>query len=346
MRLTKVTVHGAIAGLVGGLVLALWFLIIDAIAGQGFRTPGFLASALLGTSSVVESGGPIALYSVFHFAAFMAAGFLVAWLMSKLGMAPNFLLGLVVGFLMFDVVFYTSVSVAGVNIVDALGWPEVFAGNLMAGVAITGTLSYLNTRVSFPVLLHGLDKHEVVQEGLMVGLIGAGVVAFWFLLHDLVEVRPFFTPGALGSAIFLGITDVSQMRIDAVTVLGYSLFHFAAFITVGIIAAVVVWQAEETPAVLLAGVILFAVFEAFFLGITALVSQAILGTHAWWTIAGGNLLAAICMGFFLYRRHPGLKEPFTMEVGEKGSGPRMEPAPAEGPPDVSPFSRGRKQEPR
>lgn len=39
--------QGILAGVVGATILAFWFLVVDALAGQPLRTPGFLAGALL-----------------------------------------------------------------------------------------------------------------------------------------------------------------------------------------------------------------------------------------------------------------------------------------------------------
>jgi hypothetical protein len=50
-----------------------------------------------------------------------------------------------------------------------------------------------------------------------VGLIGAAAVAVWFLLVDLLLGSPLRTPGALGSAIFLGVSDPSEIVISPVT---------------------------------------------------------------------------------------------------------------------------------
>jgi hypothetical protein len=59
-----------------------------------------------------------------------------------------------------------------------------------------------------------------------------------------------------------------------------------------------------TPALILGAVLLFVAFEAFFLGLLAVVAEFLLGPLAWWTIAVGNLLAVIAIGFYLWKQHP------------------------------------------
>src|SRR5262249_28177999 len=132
--------RGAIAGILGGLALAVWFLVIDLIAHQPLRTPAFLASALMGRAEVQFSAGLIAVYTVVHFLAFIIVGLVVTWLIERTETPPHFLLGLVLGFLLFDLVFYLGVIVTGVNVVRALGWPEVLTGNLVAGITLMGYL--------------------------------------------------------------------------------------------------------------------------------------------------------------------------------------------------------------
>ena len=68
---------------------------------------------------------------------------------------------------------------------------------------------------------------RIVREGFIAGLIGATLVATWFLLVDLVAGRPFFTPAMLGDALFWGVRDpagVSQVTVRGETLaeLGYS----------------------------------------------------------------------------------------------------------------------------
>ncbi len=305
-RFGGVVPRGVVAGCLGATALAFWFLIIDGSEGEPFRTPAFLAGALLGTGDISRSLGPVFLYTLIHYAAFITVGLLVSWTLSKMYTAPNVFLGLVLGFALFDIVFYTSVSVTGVDVVAELGWPAVLAGNLIAGVVLTGFLHL--TGATPPVSWWAiLGEHRMVKEGLMSGLIGAGVVALWFLIIDMGRGQPFFTPGALGSALFLGSTDLGTVNVSSATVMGYTVLHISAFIATGFVAAAIATYAEDTPPLILAGVMLFVAFEAFFMGMMALAAEFLLGPLAWWAIAIGNLLASVCMGYYLWVKHPKLQ---------------------------------------
>lgn len=298
---------GLVAGLVGGAAMALWFLVIDGSRGEPFQTPAFLAHALLGIEIDGTTLGPVLAYSAIHFGAWMAVGVVVAWLLTLLGTASPVLLGLALGFALFDIVFYASVAITGVDIIAELGWPEVLVGNLVAGVSLFGFLHV--TGFTKPVQWWDTLVHNrVVREGVVCGLIGAGVVAVWFLIFDFARGQPFFTPGALGSALFLGVESMDAIRVSFGTVFGYTFFHVLAFIGVGLVAATIAAAADETPALVLAAVLLFAVFEAFFMGVLAMLAEFLLGALAWWTIALGNLLAAVSMGWYLWRCHPLLRK--------------------------------------
>lgn len=305
-RIEGVKTRGAVAGFAAAFAMAFWFLVVDAAAGQPFRTPAFLASALLGRQEVALEVSGILMFTLIHFGAFILVGMGVSWLIKRIQTGPNVLLGLVLGFFLFDLVFYLSVTVTGVDVVQSLGWPEVLVGNLIAGVTLFGVLHA--TGATPPIFWWiALAEHRIVREGIVSGLVGAGVVAFWFLLFDLVAGRPFFTPGALGSALFLGVTNVSDVVVNVGTVVGYTAFHLAAFVLTGLIAAAVMTQGEETPSIVFGGALLFVTFEAFFMGFIALVAEFLLGALAWWTIAIGNLLATGAMGWYLWEKHPKLQ---------------------------------------
>ena len=52
------------------------------------------------------------------------------------------------------------------------------------------------------------DKQQrsvsLFEDGILTGMIGAAVVAIWFLILDTARGQMFFTPSLLGSVIFLG----------------------------------------------------------------------------------------------------------------------------------------------
>src|SRR3954464_606545 len=139
--------------------------------------------------------GAILLYTAIHYATWIAVGLAAGWVLQHVETASPILLGLVLGFLLFDIVFYGGVAVAGVNVVQQLGWPEVLAGNLLAGMSLLAILHW-SGETRKVTWWETVGENKVVKEGIVTGLIGAVVVAIWFFLFDLLRGRPFFTPAA------------------------------------------------------------------------------------------------------------------------------------------------------
>lgn len=251
--------RGVVAGVIGATALAFWFLVIDGSQGEPFRTPGFLGSALLGRDALEPTAGPVLLYTLLHYVAFIALGVGVSWVLPKIPPTPSLFLGLVLGFGLFDLVFYTSVTVTGVDVIGEFGWPAVLVGNLIAGVSLMGFFHF--TGATQPVSWWAIvGQNRVFKEGSMAGLVGAGTVALWFLIIDMGRGQPFFTPGALGSALFLGSSDPTAVNVSLATVAGYSIIHIGAFFATGFIAAAIAGYAEDTPPLIIGAVMLFAAF--------------------------------------------------------------------------------------
>ena len=141
-RLRGLVPRGVIAGVIGATALAFWFLVIDGSQGEPFRTPGFLGGALLGTDALEPGAGPVILYTLLHYAAFIGVGLGVSWSLSKIHTTPNVFLGLALGFGLYDLVFYTSVTVTGIDVIGEFAWPAVLVGNLIAGVSLISFLHY------------------------------------------------------------------------------------------------------------------------------------------------------------------------------------------------------------
>ena len=117
-------------------------------------------------------------------------------------------------------------------------------------------------------------RRSVLREGIVTGLIGATVVAVWFLVFDLARGKPLFTPALLGNALFYGVNNPLGLEVTLGPVIGYTIIHGLAFIAFGVIAASVMSVSESEPAVFVAFVILFACFEVFVLGVVGALGQS------------------------------------------------------------------------
>lgn len=145
---------------------------------------------------------------------------------------------------------------------------------------------------------------QVLEDGFFAGVLGAGLVAAWYLLLDLFGGRPLFTPALLGSVLFKGATDSASITIGPQVVAWYTAVHFLAFLGVGLVASWLAAQFERFPTVGVAILFLFVIFETGFFVFAFTVGRAVLGTLGLWTIAVANLLAAAGMATYLLRRHP------------------------------------------
>lgn len=309
--------RGAIAGAIGAATLAVVFLIIDVARGAPFATPAFLAGLVAGRGGPVDSPALIALYTAIHFALFIVAGIAVAALLEKARITPHFLLGAMIGFLLFDIVFYTGVAIIGVNVVNALGWPAVLAGNVIAGIAMFAYLQ-MTAPAGTPAWREAF-RGTITREGIIAGLAGATAVAVWFLVVDVLQDRIFFTPAALGSALFLQAGSTAEVSMSAGMVVGYTVVHVLSFVAVGMLGAWLFGHAETEPPILLGTILLFVTLEVFFIGLIAIVASWLLDVIPWWMIVIANLVAGVVMGIYLWRAHPALRREIARESLEEPS---------------------------
>ena len=156
-------------------------------------------------------------------------------------------------------------------------------------------------------------EHGLIREGITTGTLGALAVALWFLIVDMVRGQPLHTPALLG-AVVSGAAD-PMLAADApgraTYVVLYTVLHFLAFSVVGIIAVFVVHRAERAPALFGLLLMLFAAIEVAFTGFVAILEVRALGDIAWYQVALGNLVAALSMGWYLWKSHPKARSGFA-----------------------------------
>jgi len=148
--------------------------------------------------------------------------------------------------------------------------------------------------------------HNFLREGIITGFIGGTAIALWFLVVDTVAGHPFYTPIFLGTGV-VSVLGKNMMGDTAFThVVGYTIFHYAAFFIVGIVLTVIVHQAERTPGILAGLLVAFVVMSLGFYMIAAAFAQTALGRLAWPQIFIANLISALLMLGYLWRTHPKL----------------------------------------
>lgn len=153
----------------------------------------------------------------------------------------------------------------------------------------------------------GSGRSSAIGDGFEAGVIGAVVVALWFLLIDSIGGRPFYTPSLLGTALTKGADVALRSEIAVGMVYAYTGIHFALFILFGMLVARLVIQYERTPIIGYLLVVAVVVFAVGFLVFILAFAKPLLQGIPWWGVLMGNLLAAIAMGAYFYKRHPELK---------------------------------------
>ena len=303
----RVIREGIVAGLIGAAAVALWFLLFDTLQGQPFRTPALLGGAVFQGLRVPQTlgvtPGAVLGYTVLHVLAFVAFGILCAVLIAAAEREPPLLLAFIALFACFSVFFLGLVWVLERWILGALSWWSIVIANLLAAGGMLGYF-FLGHRALGYALLGSLAR--VIREGTVGGLIGAALVALWFLAFDALQGRPLFTPALLGSAMFEGLRDPRLLAISPAVILGYTIVHGAAFAAFGILCAVLIVAAERDPSLTWAFVALFVSFEVFFLALNRVFAESVLGALVWWAILVGNLLAAGGMLAYFFVGHRAL----------------------------------------
>lgn len=160
-----------------------------------------------------------------------------------------------------------------------------------------------------------MEQGRTTREGTIVGMLGATAVVVWFFVADFIAGHPLFTPYALGS-VLQGFFGVETPASIPATIMMYTIFHYLAFIGVGIIFAAIFNAAEREPAILAGFVILFIGLEIICLGLTVMVHESsALRQIAWYQIGAANLVASLAMGTYLVRRHRKVIERAALAIG-------------------------------
>ncbi len=132
--------EGTDVGIIGGLAVALWFLVLDSIAGRPLLTPSLLGQVvLLGDSSPDTDTvvfGAVLLYTAFHFVVFALVGMglvaLVHW-----GVDNSVVrYALLPVFLAFEVIFYGLLEVLSESTGELFPFWAVVSANTLAALSM------------------------------------------------------------------------------------------------------------------------------------------------------------------------------------------------------------------
>jgi hypothetical protein len=283
----------------------VWFIAFDFARGRPFFTPALLGNALFqgvnDPSALQIAAGPVIGYTIVHGLAFIAFGVVAASVMSVSEREPAVFVAFVILFACFEVFVLGVVGALGQSLLGALVWWAILIGNLLAAAAMLWYLA--REHPGLPGTLVG-PAGTVLREGVIAGLVGAAVVALWFLALDTLQGDPLRTPELLGSALLRQPPGIPA-------VLHYTVVHGLAFILFGIVGALLIAGAERQPVFIFPLVILFTAFEVGFFGAVLILAKSVLDEVAGWEILTGNLVAAAAMLAYFFKGHRQLAHRMT-----------------------------------
>jgi hypothetical protein len=139
-RSHSIPAEGTDVGIIGGLAVAVWFLVLDTIAGRPLLTPSLLGQVVLmgdptpDTSSIIFAA--ILLYTAFHFIVFALLGMglvaVVHW-GTENSVVRYALLPI---FLAFEVIFYGLLEVLSERTGELFPFWAVVSANTLAAVSM------------------------------------------------------------------------------------------------------------------------------------------------------------------------------------------------------------------
>lgn len=135
--------EGLVAGMIGATTIAVWFLILDALAGRPFHTPTVLGTAifrggegLAAPEKLPVSFEMVVLYTWVHGLIFCVIGGIASRLLAVAERQPNAGFGILLLFVVFQFGFLLAVMMFAERVLHALTWPAILIGNLLAAGAM------------------------------------------------------------------------------------------------------------------------------------------------------------------------------------------------------------------
>jgi hypothetical protein len=153
-----------------------------------------------------------------------------------------------------------------------------------------------------------LQDHSTLREGIVTGLLGAIVAAVWYFLIDTAGGQPLHTPSVLGMIFFRGDLTPGTSHIVPGAVAGFTVLHFAVYILLGGLLALLTHGAMRDPSLRMGVWIGLVCAFCLVAGLTYMLEVATSERLPLWTVLGGSLLGVAGMGWYLLRGHPEVRD--------------------------------------
>ena len=142
---SRVYQEGIVAGILGGLTVAVWFLVIDMMHGRPFYTPTVLGTSLFSRGvwpATLETLSPsfemVAMFTWVHLLAFVVIGVVVAHLITMVERNPSLGFGIVLLFVILEACFTVAAMIVAEPVLRALTWQAILIANFLAAAVIAG----------------------------------------------------------------------------------------------------------------------------------------------------------------------------------------------------------------
>jgi len=152
-------------------------------------------------------------------------------------------------------------------------------------------------------------EHSVLGEGALTGLIGAAIVAVWYLIVDVAKGQPLHTPNVLGQ-VFVGRDTTPGYHVMPQAVAEYSALHLVVFLALGILLVWLAHLATRNPSLRMGVWLGLVIGFLFFLGHLVMLYTLTDNRFPWLSSLIGSVLGMGSMALVLWRRHPGLRGSF------------------------------------
>jgi hypothetical protein len=291
----------------GGSVVAIFFLFVDLLDGQPLFTPSLMGSVLfhgLAAQDVTEVRlDAIVYFSILHIIAFAALGAAISLLVRRVELHSRHpALVLLLTLAIVEGGFFLMASLALPGVIERLGVVRVGVANLLAAGTIALFFVLSHRAKTWAKLEH--TRADLIFDSFYSGALGGSVVGLFFLVADLLDGRPLFTPSLLGSVLFLGAAaqDVTQVQLDAV--IYFTVVHVAVFMALGTAISFLVHKAElhsRHPVVVL--LVLIAILEGGFFLVASVALPGVIARLGVVRIGVANLLATGTIALFFVLSH-------------------------------------------
>ena len=139
--------EGMIAGVLGALAVAVWFLVLDSLSGRPFWTPTVLGTALFRHGSGLDAPATlpvsfemVLMFSWIHGMVFAGLGGIAARLLGYVERHPSAGFGVLLLFVIFQFGFIAVATVFAEPVLRVLSAWSILVANLLAAATMTAFL--------------------------------------------------------------------------------------------------------------------------------------------------------------------------------------------------------------